>query len=179
MAGFFGNFLKWGVWGVRGVSKNPPIEQSLKNSSNTHRIQSRKKPIDLKSFKSITNNATETMLKPFFVILFHDNHWQIFCFFHGPMCQNCRIRCMEKCRECRSNLNRSTPLKKNFLNYVKKWLPNKITSWKLRHFVFIRFNKFRTFFYGFMYFGAKLWVADTPPPETAWNDNWNVTPTDK
>ena len=85
---------------------------------------------------------------------------------HGPMCQNCRIRCMEKCPECRTNLNRSTPFKKIFLNYVKKWLPIKITSWKLRLLVFIRFNKFRTFFYGFMYFGAKLWGADPPrnPP---------------
>ena len=26
----------------------------------------------------------------------------------------------------------------------------------------MHFNKIRTFFYGFLYFGEKLWVADTP-----------------
>ena len=30
--GFSENSLKWGVWGVRGVSKNPPIEQSSKKT---------------------------------------------------------------------------------------------------------------------------------------------------
>ena len=51
-----------------------------------------------------------------------------------------------------------------FLGSKWTWFANfeRKTPQKLRLLVFMHFIEIRTFFYGFLYFGEKLWVADTP-----------------
>ena len=52
----------------------------------------------------------------------------------------------------------------SFLGFKWTWFANfeRKTPQKLRIFVFMHFNKFRTLFYGLVNFGEKLWVGHSP-----------------
>ena len=70
------------------------------------------------------------------------------------------VDCVLRLRE--SKLSNSFRI---FLGSKWTWFANfeRKTPQKLRLLVFMHFIEIRTFFYGFMYFGAKLWVEDPPP----------------
>ena len=70
------------------------------------------------------------------------------------------VDCVLRLRE--SKLSNSFRI---FLGSKWTWFANfeRKTTQKLRLLVFMHFIEIRTFFYGFMYFGAKLWVEDPPP----------------
>ena len=74
------------------------------------------------------------------------------------------VDCVLRLRE--SKLSNSFRI---FLGSKWTWFANfeRKTPQKLRLLVFMHFIEIRTFFYGFMYFGAKLWVAD--PPGLLWS----------